>query len=181
MRLLTKIGIGIFLCLSLFMLSCSIIRAAGTYYRDALDYPWQVFWLHSESCIGVTMASITVYRSTLVGSNEVSDKIQSYLYKLFGRRAASNSNTEHHEDGEKKTPNADILRLHIARPTLTGIRTMFGIKTDRTGTADMTATAGTVSTMDSSYGLMEMDYHAHIKAQAANCTVQTSERDTKSV
>jgi len=47
MRPLTKVGLGCFLCLSAFMLSCSIIRAALTYYDGKL-YPWQVFWLHSE-------------------------------------------------------------------------------------------------------------------------------------
>jgi hypothetical protein len=30
------------------------------------------------------MGSLTVYRSTLVGSNEVPNKMQSYLYKWFG-------------------------------------------------------------------------------------------------
>jgi len=173
MRLLTKIGIGIFLCLSLFMIACSIIRAAGTYYRNALDYPWQVFWLHAEACIGMIMGSITVYRSTLVGSNEVSDKFQSYLLRLRLRRPTS---------GPIKGPGVDPmapskpqkLSLRFPRPTLTGLRTMFGT---RTHTLPTTAT---VSTLNSEYGLMELDYHAHIRAQATNHSRKTSRDDAKS-
>jgi hypothetical protein len=175
MRLITKIGIGIFLCLSFFMIACSIIRAAGTYYRSALDYPWQVFWLHAEACIGLIMGSITVYRSTLVGSSEVSEKIHTYLRRLRGKRSTS---------GPTGTPESDSmadskphkLSLKVPRATLTGLRTMFGART-QTNTLPTTAT---VSTINSEYALMEMDYHAHIRAQAATHSRKTSGDDDKS-
>lgn len=173
MRLLTKIGIGIFLCLSIFMIACSIIRAAGTYYRDALDYPWQVFWLHAEACIGMIMGSITVYRSTLVGSNEVSDKIQSYFRKL---RKRSTSGQTRPGKADPATPSKpQKLSLKIPRPNLTGLRTMFGTKTHTLPSNT------TVSTMNSEYGLMELDYHAHIRAQATTHSHETSRGEVKSV
>ena len=86
MRPSTKVGLGFFLCLSAFMRSCSIIRAALTYYRGKLNYPWQVFWLHSEGCIGVTMGSVTIYRSTLIGSvTEVSNSLRAYIIAKIAR------------------------------------------------------------------------------------------------
>jgi hypothetical protein len=84
MRGIVRLGVGIFLMLSVFMLICSIIRAAGVYYQGIIDCRWQSFWCQVEACIAVIMGSLTVYRSTLVGSNEVPNKIQSYLYKWFG-------------------------------------------------------------------------------------------------
>ncbi|KAK7181094.1 hypothetical protein DPSP01_003554 [Paraphaeosphaeria sporulosa] len=79
-----RLGVGIFLMLSVFMLICSVIRAAGVYYQGIIDCRWQSYWCHVEACIAVIMGSLTVYRSTLVGSNEVPNKMQSYLYKWFG-------------------------------------------------------------------------------------------------
>ncbi|KAL1605191.1 hypothetical protein SLS60_004735 [Paraconiothyrium brasiliense] len=79
-----RLGVGAFLMLSVFMLICSIIRAAGVYYQGIIDCRWQSYWCHVEACIAVIMGSLTVYRSTLVGSNEVPNKVQSYLYKWFG-------------------------------------------------------------------------------------------------
>ena len=79
-----KIGVGVFLMLSVFMLVCSIIRAAGVYYEGIIDCRWQSYWCHVEACIAVIMGSLTVYRSTLVGSNEVPNKVQSYIYRVFG-------------------------------------------------------------------------------------------------
>ncbi|KAN0067013.1 hypothetical protein V8E54_014937, partial [Elaphomyces granulatus] len=70
MRTLTKVGLGSLMCLSALMVSCSIIRAVGAYQGGALEYQWQAFWLHAESCIAVVMGSITVYHPTLLtGSN----------------------------------------------------------------------------------------------------------------
>ncbi|KAF2746814.1 hypothetical protein M011DRAFT_477658 [Sporormia fimetaria CBS 119925] len=158
LRLLTKIGIGLFLSLSIFMFSCSIIRAAGTYYKSALDYPWQVFWLHSESCIGIIMASVTVYRSTLVGSNEVSDKLQSYLKKMFGRSSGTYVNDESDEKkGSFASSERGAVNVKIPRATLTGLRTKFGLgsRTQRT--------QATVDSQNSELDLM--DYHAHMRAQ----------------
>ena len=56
------------------MLSCPIIRVALTYY------PWQVFRLHSEGCIGVTMSSVTINHSTLIGSvTEVPNSLKTFI------------------------------------------------------------------------------------------------------
>ncbi|KAF1967797.1 hypothetical protein BU23DRAFT_572950 [Bimuria novae-zelandiae CBS 107.79] len=38
----------------------------------------------AAACIAIIMGSLTVYRSTLVGSNAVPNKVQTYLYRVFG-------------------------------------------------------------------------------------------------
>lgn len=79
-----KIGVGFFLLLSTFMLVCSIIRAAGVYYQGIIDCRWQSYWCQVEACIAVMMGSFTVYRSTLVGSSNAPNKLQSFFGRLFG-------------------------------------------------------------------------------------------------
>ncbi|KAL3478466.1 hypothetical protein BJX99DRAFT_245448 [Aspergillus californicus] len=119
MKLITKLGIGLFLCLSAFMLACAIIRGAGTIYKGAIDYPWGTFWLHIESCVGVMMASFTVYRSTLIGDSDVSEKFKLAL----GIGASSRRpNTSTNDTPTKK----QALSVSIPRPTLSGLRTWFG-------------------------------------------------------
>ncbi|KAF2475929.1 uncharacterized protein BDR25DRAFT_253574 [Lindgomyces ingoldianus] len=158
MRLITKIGLGVFLCLSVFMIACSIIRASGLYYGNALDYPWQVFWLHAEACIGVIMGSITVYRSTLVGSNEVSDKLHSYFARIFGRGPSHHAHTPDSGENEKGVEWKRRLGIKIPGATLTGLRTMFGA--DK---AKATTKSSSALSQDSDLDLIETDYHAHIK------------------
>lgn len=157
MRSLTKIGLAVFLCLSVFMLACSITRACGIYFKGTIDWPWQVYWLHAEACIGVIMGSLTVYRSTLVGSAEVSDKLQSYLFRIFGREADI---VEHKVslDG-----NSRLLQLRqLPGATLTDLRTLFS----RSNLAP-TRTRDT----DSDAGLVDIDYHDHIKRMVSESTL----------
>lgn len=167
MRTLTKIGLGIFLCLSVFMLVCSVIRATGIRNNaGSNDYPWTTFWLHMEGCIAVTMGSITVYRSTLVGSNDVSDKFRSFFDRFYVRGSS---------DSEKQTSNGGSsgnksgrFRLKLSGlpgATLTGLRTMFGA----TATSRSTENSTNVS-FGSSLGSWDDDYHAHITKPAASAT-----------
>ena len=108
------------------------------------------------------MGSMTVYRSTLMGSNEVSDKVQSYLQKILGRLSRHSNPAQDAERSETAHGNNGLL-IRIPRATLTGLRTIFG-GDQRTGRT----TAATNSTQDSDFGLMEADYHAHIKKQVSS-------------
>ncbi|OXV07986.1 hypothetical protein Egran_04250 [Elaphomyces granulatus] len=167
MRSLTKIGLGCFLCLSAFMLSCSIIRAAATYYNGVLDYPWQVFWVHAEGSIGVTMGSITVYRSTLIGSNEVSNSLRAYIAKItrsFRGNKGSSRSTDDSSSPEKLEKESQVQTSRFKLPripsaTLSGVRTLFG-GTTRTKTTAM-------YTDDTEVDVNEVDYHAFLKAPLA--------------
>ena len=160
LRTLTKLGLGCFLCLSIFMCTCSIIRTAGTWYHGLLDYPWQVFWLHLEGCIGVTMGSITVYRSTLIGSNEVSTAFKKYFTRIKDAVLGSSSGTAEASPAEEnKTQTRQISLPSIPQATISGLRTWFGLsRKDPTASND-----GSGLTSFNS----DIDYHTLLKAPKA--------------
>lgn len=156
MKWITKAGFGVFLCLSLFMLACSITRAAGTWYKGTLDSPWQVFWLHAEACIGVFMASITVYRSVLIGAtNKSSYRLQQFIDKIM-QKYASNESLEAPES-EKTSRLGRVLSLANIRATLTGLGTMFGTHT-RFGHEHPEPSA-----VDSTIELTQSSYHEYLR------------------
>jgi hypothetical protein len=155
MALLNKIGLGIFLCLSLVMLGCSITRAAGTYYNNTMDTPWQVFWLHAEACIGILMASITVYRSVLINSSKISTKVQKFVDKIL--RLRSSDSPLEPENLTKRARFGRFLLLKIPSATLTGLATLL---------ADTEHTHGmenNMSTVESTFEMRDVDYHEHLK------------------
>ncbi|KAF2184595.1 hypothetical protein K469DRAFT_666410 [Zopfia rhizophila CBS 207.26] len=83
LRTTTKIGVGTFLCLSLFMVICSLIRAVG-FVPDQGDVPsvsWRYFWLQIECCTAVIMGSVTVFRTVLVG--EKKRRVKEYVHRKW--------------------------------------------------------------------------------------------------
>ncbi|KAI0435795.1 hypothetical protein F4803DRAFT_544387 [Xylaria telfairii] len=173
MALLTKIGLGVFLCLSLVMIACSIIRAAGTYYGGTLDTPWQVFWLHAEACIGVLMASITVYRSVLLGPSNRPGSLQRFLVQIIRARSAEGRSSEGRSsegllEAERLSKRARFGRLLLSKiptATLTGIVTLFA------QTEDNPETSNSISTI---YSEDYADYHMHLKNSQAVGYAKTS-------
>lgn len=160
---MTKIGIGCFVCLSVFMSACAITRAAGTYYHGSLDYPWQNFWLHIEACIAVLMASITAYRSTLIGSNEVSGRFQAYLEKFkrsFKRSTAEGMTDKTPEHPRPQSGFFGLPRLPRGLATFSGIKTRFGLASTHG------ATIPTTASVDDEYS----DYHAFLKRPSPAAT-----------
>ncbi|KAH8767519.1 hypothetical protein F5883DRAFT_671189 [Diaporthe sp. PMI_573] len=167
MALLTKIGLGVFLCLSLFMLACSITRAAGMYYQGTLDVPWQVFWLHAEACVGVLMASITVYRSVLVGSTKGSGSFRRFIDRVIQARSADRA-----PEPQQRTIPARFgwfLLSRIPNATLTGLATLLGHPDLEVETGEDS------STMYSTREVEEMDYHGHLKQARSLETPRTLE------
>ncbi|KAI0914513.1 hypothetical protein F4823DRAFT_286112 [Ustulina deusta] len=57
---------GIFLCLTIVMAICAIIRIAGFHYRGREDDIWEFFWQHTEGAVAVMMASITAFHPLFV-------------------------------------------------------------------------------------------------------------------
>ncbi|PYI01174.1 hypothetical protein BO78DRAFT_391341 [Aspergillus sclerotiicarbonarius CBS 121057] len=166
-RTLTKIGLGCFLCLSIFMCACSIIRTAGTWYHGFLDYPWQVFWLHLEGCIGVTMGSITVYRSTLIGSSEVSTAFKKYLTRIKDAVLGSSSDASAPPGAETRTQTRQFGLPSIPQPTISGLRTWFG-RSKREPASDNDGSGIT------SFGSDDIDYHTLLKAPTATADTRHS-------
>jgi hypothetical protein len=166
MPLMTKIGLGVFLCLSVFMLVCSIIRATGIRNNaGSNDYPWTTFWLHVEGCIAIIMGSITVYRSTLTGSNELSDKFRAYFGRFRSKRSSDPEKQDSSENVSEKEQSPYRLRLFgLPGATLTGLRTMFGANS----TMESRGKDSGISSQDSDMDAFEIDYHAHLKYDSSS-------------
>lgn len=162
---MTKIGIGCFVCLSVFMSACAITRAAGTYYHGSLDYPWQNFWLHIEACIAVLMGSVTAYRSTLIGSNEISGRFQVYFERFkrsLKRSTAEGTMDKAPENATSRSSIFGLPRLPRGLATFTGVKTRFGLGNTRDATLPTTA-----SVDDDEFS----DYHAFLKRPSPAATV----------
>lgn len=157
---MTKISLGVFLCLSLFMLSCSLIRAAGMYNQrnGALDVPWGVFWIHAEACIGVLMGSITVYRSALVGPTNASNNFCRFVNKVIRMRTSGRVS----EEPKKLSMPAQIgsvLLSKIPNATLAYLATRL---VDPDHTHEKRNNTATIHSADY---LQEMDYQMFLKHQ----------------
>ncbi|KAJ5549202.1 hypothetical protein N7513_006436 [Penicillium frequentans] len=164
---MTKIGIGCFVCLSVFMSACAITRAAGTYYHGSLDYPWQNFWLHIEACIAVLMGSITAYRSTLIGSNEVSGRFQAYVEKFkrsLKRSTVEGTTDKAPENAPSQSGFFGLPRLPRGLATFSGLKTRFGLRSTHG------ATLPTTASLDDEFS----DYHAFLKSPPPVATVASS-------
>ncbi|KAK8053074.1 hypothetical protein PG996_012375 [Apiospora saccharicola] len=159
MALLTKIGLSVFLCLSLFMLACSVVRAAGMYYHGTLDTPWGVFWCHTEACIGVLMASITAYRTVLIGSGKFFTRFQQYVDKVIHMRAQRSGQPLNHEKEVLATQDrfGRFLLSKIPSATLTGLSFMLAEST-RAQEAN-----NYLSATESAQDVEETAYHSDIR------------------
>lgn len=157
---MTKISLGVFLCLSLFMLSCSIIRAAGMYNKSngALDVPWGVFWIHAEACIGVLMGSITVYRSALVGPTNASNNFRRFVNKVIKMRTSGRV-SEKPKELSMPAHIGSILLSKIPSAALTHLAARL-VDPDHTNEK-----GNNTSTIHSTDYLQEMDYHMFLKQQ----------------
>ena len=116
-----KIGLGVFLCLSLVMAVVSIIRIAGIKLAGGtVDIVWLVFWQQQECSIAVAMVSVSAFRSLFVAnaSNNVSPK-HPKLSSYWRRRLLQKRSNFDRDNGSsgKELP-------QIPSATLTGMRTM---------------------------------------------------------
>jgi hypothetical protein len=174
MMFVTKLGFGVFLCLSLFMLCCSIIRAGGTYYYDELyqDTPWLVFWLHAEACIGVLMASITVYQSVLANSSGSFSALQRLIQKAIAIRTSARLSEQERKQLNVRGRFGRFLLSKIPKATLTGLGTLF----DVTGKGNESVSTN----MTSVYEMSAEDYHHHLTAlhQADSSRITGSAQST---
>lgn len=126
-----KLGLGVFLCLSVCMIIVAIIRIGGLHYHGAFDNTWIFLWQQVESCVAVAMVSLTAFRSVFVanasrrlGKKEVSPWLP-YTPKVF------RSHRKHASDEQA------LDELTIPSATMTGMRTFIGgdrEKPSRTGT-----------------------------------------------
>ena len=62
MKLPQKLGLAALLCVSIFMVLISAIRMTG-YAHDygLIGLAWSWFWMHTDSCVAIIMASISAF------------------------------------------------------------------------------------------------------------------------
>ncbi|KAF2867538.1 hypothetical protein BDV95DRAFT_446102, partial [Massariosphaeria phaeospora] len=65
-RLTQKLAIAVFLCLSIGMIIAGILRMSAAYHGGYWDLTWQYLLLYLESCVAITMASVSAFRSVFV-------------------------------------------------------------------------------------------------------------------
>ncbi|KAF2866131.1 hypothetical protein BDV95DRAFT_623236 [Massariosphaeria phaeospora] len=120
-----KLGIAVFLCLSVVMIAVSLLRCGLSFYRGWGDLPTQYMLYYLEACIAITMAAIASYRAVFVertrrqelvqqrlrSPEETPDTIRARVRKL--RKAA-------HESDLEETRNAP--RSYIPRQKYIGSR-----------------------------------------------------------
>jgi len=170
----TKFGLAIFLCLSIFMAICAIVRVAGFHYKGLEDDTWEFFWQHTEGAVSVMMASITAFRTLFVKQMNNAENIEAqnsvkslFFHRLF-RRFQSLARAR---PGEKptSTQSSSVLKLpKMPSPIFTGVRT-FIRRNNRTD-----ASAATFDTLDSVIDGSEADYHAALVTQTRAANSNTS-------
>ncbi|KAI9823815.1 MAG: hypothetical protein M1826_007636 [Phylliscum demangeonii] len=73
-----KLGLGVFLCLSVFMMITAVVRISALHRAvvvlgvpmTAVDFTWNLFWLQTEACVAVLMVSLTALRSIFVSDHD---------------------------------------------------------------------------------------------------------------
>lgn len=171
LRLSTKIGLAIFLCLSIFMAICALIRIAGFHYKGVEDDTWVFFWHHIEGAVAIMMASITAFRTLFVKqTNDARNKAESPAGSAFRRICRRFQLLARAQPVEKHisfTETGPVLKLpKLPSPTFTGVRT-FIRKNQLTEMGEVTC-----ATLNSVVDGSEGDYHVVVWAQ----THGTSER-----
>ena len=113
-----KVGLGIFLCLSVVMIIVAITKASGLNYLGSFDNSWIYLWQQVEACAAVTIISLTAFRSVFVanGSN-ILHKKQASPWQVTVSRVLRRNKKRGYED-------RDLNNLTIPSATLTGMRTL---------------------------------------------------------
>lgn len=169
----TKFGLAIFLCLSIFMAICAIIRIAGFHYKGVEDDTWEFFWQQLEGAVAVMMASITAFRTLFVKQTTNADDttsrspVESLLHRFYMRfQSLARARPD---EKVVSTDSRPILRLpKLPSPVFTGVRT-FVRKNNRTDVSD-----ATFASQDSVYDGSDGDYHAILRVHTQGTGRNTS-------
>ncbi|ETS87116.1 hypothetical protein PFICI_00944 [Pestalotiopsis fici W106-1] len=168
----TKFGLAVFLCLSIFMAICAIIRIAGFHYKGLEDDTWEFFWQQVEGAVAVMMASITAFRTLFVKqthNDEVAD--HSPLGNIFHRlymRFQSLARAQPEEKPSLNQTRPTIKFPKLPSPIFTGIRSFIR----RNNRTDLGVT--TLATLDSVNDGSETDYHAALKKKMPRALAATA-------
>ena len=112
MKTCQKVGLATFHCLSICMIIVAIIRVFGLHYRGTFDNTWIFLRQQVETCVVVTMLSLTAFRSIFVTRRSSANKARGWAPstgKLLGRHKKSAFDAQRLDD------------LTIPSATLTGM------------------------------------------------------------
>lgn len=128
MKTRQKLGLGAFLCLSIFMCITAAIRVSVLHYQRAFDETWLLLWQQVEACVAVTMISLTAFRSVLVGHGS--------KHRVKNQASPWQASTASILRNRKKlwSKDRELANVTIPSATLTGMRT--AIKGDQTKTLE---------------------------------------------
>lgn len=145
-----KLLLGIFLCLSIFMIIIAIMRASGLLRSNrTIDVQWEVFFQHIEASVSVTTVSLTAFRSLLgvraLNSREKKERAwYSHRRILFLKKGRKTSESDFNGDQLPSIPSA----------TLTGLPTFIrGNRDSKYDPADL---------VTSSDGYMQIEHHIQV-------------------
>jgi len=161
----TKFGLATFLCLSIFMVICAIIRIAGFHYKGFEDDTWEFFWQHTEGAVSVMMASITAFRTLFIKQNNNSDddttsqdssekRFWPGIFKRF--QALARAQPDEKPTIQEGARSSNLKLPKIPSPVFTGLRTF--IRRNNKSDAGTAAFA----TLDSSVGGSDAEYHVSL-------------------
>lgn len=147
-----KFLIGVFLCLSVCMIICAIVRASGIHpSKTILDVQWEIFFQQIEASISVMTVSMTAFRS-LLGLNTLKSRQKKERAWYSYRRILSIKK-------EQKSSESELNRNQlpaIPGATFTGIRTF--IRGDRDSKV-IHSNNGEADVVCSRDGIMEAEEH----------------------
>lgn len=112
-----KFGLGVFLCLNVCMIIVAIIRISGLHYHGTFDNTWIFLWQQVESCVAVTMISLTAFRLVFVANASRRRLKKEVSPWLPSTPNVFRSHKRHASDDQV------LDELTIPSATLTGMRT----------------------------------------------------------
>ena len=112
-----KLGIGVFLSLSIFMTIIAFVRISGYRAHGSYGYTWQAFWMEFEACVAVIMVSLTAFRSLFVTAESKASRSKF--------RPWYSSSVARLRKGRKTSVSGHIMEglPAVPRATTTGMRT----------------------------------------------------------
>ena len=132
-----KIGLSLFLCISLAMIIVALVRVIGAITKRSSDGrgtnpTWRILFMQIEGGIVVTMSSLLVVRAFSLDRSHhvaqsspraaVSRAVQYLLSRLrIFKDSSRGESVKTSEDKPMRIPT-----LAMTRPTLSGVRTFFG-------------------------------------------------------
>ncbi|CAI6338090.1 unnamed protein product [Periconia digitata] len=173
----TKFGLAVFLCLSIFMAICALIRIIGFHYKGIEDDVWPFFWQQTEGSIAVMMASITAFRTLFVKPDTDGDDIKTprspieSFYNRMLRRFRSLAQAKPSEKPSSNLtaqPKSFIKLPRMPAPTFSSVRS-FIRRNNRTNVSNTGS-----GTLNSATDVLVEDYHAVLKGQRGSSRDETS-------